>query len=183
VAATVFSSAIGTKWFYTYTSHAAPLSFPPFGGYVRDRRASICWTIASSDSVNDSLVCRITVTGQDTLHTTHYEYGLVVSDTTTRNAIQAEWRMVHYRDRVILNWYSSLVPAYYFDHTVLRSSIEAVDTLKIGDYVYAGTEYFVQGVGLVRFVQGQASQSSGWSEQELKLTSWSKPTSTSVPLH
>ena len=138
--------------------------------------------MASSDPVNDSLVCRITVTGQDTLHTTHYEYGLVVSDTVTTALIQSQWRIVHYQDRVILNWYSTIAPAFYYDHSVLRSSIEAVDTLKISDYIYAGTEYFVQGVGLVRFTQGQASQ-SGWSKQELKLTSWSKPTPTSVPLH
>jgi hypothetical protein len=130
--------------------------------------------------VSDSLVCQINVTGQDTVRITHYEYGVIVSDTVYTTQVHSQWRMIFFRDQVILDWYYSINPKYPYTHTVLQSSIESTDTLKIGGYIYGGTEYFVRGVGLVGFVGGHANQST-WSKQELKLTSWSPPQYQSVP--
>ena len=177
---TVLPSEVGTQWNYTYSTYSNPNSTPVWGGYVYDTHAAFRWTIASADSVSDSLVCQINVTGQDTIRNTHYEYGVIVSDTVYITQVQSQWRMIFYRDEVLLDWYSSINPMYPFTHTVPKSSIETTDTLMIGGYITGGTESFVRGVGLVGFTGGHANQTT-WSKQELKLTSWSPPLFQSVP--
>lgn len=170
----VFPTKVGTRWNYTYSSYSSPNSYPVFGGIVTDRHASLIWTIGSTATINDSVISWIDLTGMDTVRTTHYEYGLVVSDSTHIAPLQGQWRMAHYRDQVIMNWYVTFVPSYPYDQILSRSSIESVDTLKITGFVGFGNEYFVRGVGLVRYTFAHATQ-TGHSSSELRLTSWSTP--------
>jgi hypothetical protein len=174
LAESVFPTKVGTQWNYTYSSYSSPNSYPVYGGIVTDRRASMIWTIGSTSKVNDSLICRIDLTGVDTVRTTHYEYGLIVSDSTHIAPLQGQWRMVHYRDQVIMNWYATLVPSYPYDQSIPRSAIESADTLKISGFQGFGKEYYVKGVGLARYTWAHATQ-TGHSSLELRLTSWSSP--------
>jgi len=171
----VFPSAVGTVWRYSLSYYSRPLSNPVWGGYVYDEHAAIQWTVSSRDSVVDSLICQVAVLGQDTMHITHYEYGVVVSDTIYTNPTQSQWRLIFCKDAIILNWYSTLVPSYYYTHSISQSMMQATDTLKVQPvYLMADQEQFVRGVGLVFYSYVRYSQ-SGWAERELRLKSWSTP--------
>ncbi len=162
-----FPSSIGTRWTYTYSSHAGP--HDAFGGTMYDKSGKRSWVITASVLAHDSIICTIEATPQDTAREREYSYGVLIRDTTYYPGTPSQFTMVVTPDSIMTTWMATIGYSGPIPSTLCRGSQSALDTLAIVGY--PASEWYVWGVGLVKYSAAHSNQTTQWNEQ-LTLSSF-----------